>query len=92
MPRGATRALGSFANLTTCHLLANRQIIAKHTSMTALEVAAAIDRNLYLTPSEALERGLIDSIVVTKPPPQPPTPTPAPPAAERPEEAGPYSK
>mmetsp|Transcript_3047 Transcript_3047/g.6582 ORF Transcript_3047/g.6582 Transcript_3047/m.6582 type:complete len:122 (-) Transcript_3047:323-688(-) len=58
------------------------EIISKHTPMTAMEVAAAIDRNLYLTPSEALERGLIDSVAMNKPPPPPPPPPTMPLALE----------
>ena len=43
------------------------ELIASHTNKTVEEVAADSDRDFYLTAQDALEYGVVDKVIESKP-------------------------
>jgi ATP-dependent Clp protease protease subunit len=43
------------------------ELLAHHTNKTAAEIASDSDRDFYLTAKEAMEYGVVDKVIESKP-------------------------
>lgn len=73
-PSGEARGQTTEVRIYAHELLRTRDLLnhlySKHTSKTAQDVEIALERDNFMSPSEALDFGLIDEIIEKRPPSQ----------------------